>query len=212
MLRIVIVDDHPIVRKGLLELINHEPDMQVCGEGDSIETGMKWSRIKRPDVVVIDLSLGLEDGLELVKAIRASMPDVRVLVLSLHDEMLHAERSLAAGANGYVMKHEAVENLIDAIRVVAKGKTYVSPQVSERVLARLTGRRTAEDTSPLERLTDREHAVFSLIGRGLATRDIAAQLNLSVKTIETYQARIKEKLSLANVHELTRAAIAWSKE
>ena len=210
-LRIVIVDDHPIVRKGLSELINHEPDMTVCGESDTAAGGIERIRADRPDVAIVDLSLGMESGLQLVKTLDASLPDVRVLILSMHDETLHAERALAAGARGYIMKHEAMHNLIAAIRCVASGKTYVSPQMSERIVARVTGRRaTQEEQAPLERLTDREREVFALIGRGLATRDIARQLDLSTKTIETYQSRIKEKLGLANAHELMRAAVSWT--
>ena len=209
-LRIVIVDDHPIVRKGLTELINHEPGMTVCGESDTADGGLERIRVDRPDIAIVDLSLGMASGLQLVKTLNASLPDVRVLILSMHDETLHAERALAAGASGYIMKHEATRNLIGAIRCVASGKTYVSPQMSERIVARVTGRRAAPDeTAPFERLTDREREVFALIGRGLATRDIARQLALSVKTVETYQARIKEKLGLTTGHELIRAAVSW---
>ena len=139
------------------------------------------------------------------------MPDVRVLILSMHDETLHAERALAAGARGYIMKQEAMQDLIAAIRCVASGKTYVSAQMSERIVARVTGRRdTREALAPLERLTDREREVFALIGRGLGTRDIARQLSLSIKTIETHQARIKDKLALTDGRQLTRAAMSWT--
>jgi DNA-binding NarL/FixJ family response regulator len=210
-LRVVIVDDHPIVRKGLTELINHESDMTVCGESDTVADGLERIRRERPGVAIVDLSLGAESGLTLVKQLDALLPDVRVLVLSMHDEALHAERVLAAGARGYIMKQEAMQNLIAAIRCVASGKTYVSAQMSERILARVTGRGAAAGAgAPLDRLTDREREVFALIGRGLATRDIAESLGLSAKTVETYHARIKEKLGLANGHELMRAAIAWT--
>ncbi len=210
-LRIVLVDDHPIVRKGLTELINHEPDMTVCGESDTADGGLERIRVDRPDVAIVDLSLGMTSGLQLLKRLDASDPDVRVLILSMHDETLHAERALAAGARGYIMKHEAVHNLIGAIRCVASGKTYVSPQMSERIVARVSARgATPDEPAPLERLTDREREVFGLIGRGVATRNIAKQLDLSTKTIETYQARIKEKLGLANGHELIRAAVNWT--
>jgi DNA-binding NarL/FixJ family response regulator len=210
-LRIVIVDDHPIVRKGLTEVITHEPGMTVCGESDSSAGGLEVISRERPDVAIVDLSLGLESGLNLVKQLDALVPGVHVLVLSMHDETLHAERVLAAGARGYIMKQEAMHNLITAIRCVAEGKTYVSPQMSERILARVSGRRTpAGPAAPVDRLTDREREVFALIGRGLGTREIAEALNLSAKTVETYHARIKEKLGLANGHELIRAAIAWA--
>lgn len=210
-LRIVIVDDHPIVRKGLVELINRESDMTVCGESDTADGGLQRIRAERPDVAVVDLSLGATSGLHLVKALDVSCPHVRVLVLSMHDETLHAERALAAGANGYIMKDEGMQNLIAAIRCVATGKTYVSPQMLERIVARVTSRKSAEpEPSPLERLTDREREVFALIGRGLGTREIAEQLDLSVKTIETYQARIKEKLGLTSGHDLIRVAVSWT--
>jgi DNA-binding NarL/FixJ family response regulator len=210
-LRIVIVDDHPIVRKGLTEIIRNEPDMTVCGESDTAAGGLDRIRLDRPDVAIVDLSLGMDSGLQLVKQLDASLPDVRVLILSMHDETLHAERVLAAGARGYIMKQEAMQNLIAAIRCVASGKTYVSPQMSERIVARVTGRGTTRhERAPFERLTDREREVFALIGRGLGTRDIALQLDVSMKTIETYQARIKEKLGLTNGHELIRAAVSWT--
>ena len=210
-IRIVIVDDHPIVRKGLTELINHEPGMVVCGESDTAEGGLARIRADHPAVAIVDLSLGPDSGLQLVKTLNASLPDVKVLILSMHDEALHAERALAAGASGYIMKHAAMQHLIDAIRCVANGKTYVSSQMSERIVGRVTGRRAAPNAAaPVERLTDREREVFTLIGRGLGTRDIAQQLTLSVKTVETHQARIKEKLGLTHVRELTRAAVSWS--
>ncbi len=210
-LRIVLVDDHPIVRKGLTALIDHEPDMIVCGEGDSATAGLERIRAEEPDVAIVDLTLGLASGLELLKTLGASLPNVRVLVLSMHDEALYAERALAAGANGYIMKHAAMAHLIDAIRCVASGRTYVSPQMSERIVTRVTERAGTPDTRvPLERLTDRERHVFTLIGQGLETRDIAKQLKLSVKTIETYYARIKERLGLRGAHDLIRAAVSWT--
>lgn len=209
-LRVVIIDDHPIVRTGLTELINHQADMTVCGESNTVEGGLERIRADRPDVAIVDLSLGTASGLQLVKTLNASLPEVRVLILSMHDETLHAERALAAGARGYIMKQEAPQNLIAAIRCVASGKTYVSPQMSERIVARVSAGGKRDEAAPLERLTDREREVFALIGRGLATRDIATQLDLSTKTIETYQARIKEKLGLASGHELIRAAVSWT--
>ena len=210
-LRIVIVDDHPIVRKGLTELINHEPGMIVCGESDTADGGLARIRAERPAVAIVDLSLGLDSGLQLIKTLNMSFPDVKVLILSMHDETLHAERALAAGASGYIMKHAAMQHLIGAIRCVASGKTYVSPEMSERIVARVTGRRdTPPATAPVDRLTDREREVFTLIGQGLGPREIARQLTVSVKTIETHQARIKEKLGLTHVRELTRAAVSWT--
>jgi len=210
-LRIAIVDDHPIVRKGLRELINREPGMTVCCECDTAAAGLERIRADHPDVAIVDLSLGLDSGLQLVKTLNASLPEVRVLILSMHEETLHAERALAAGAHGYIMKQAAMQQLIGAIRCVASGKTYVSPAVSEQIVARVTGRSAVrDDRGPFERLTDREREVFSLIGRGLDTRGIARQLGLSVKTVETHQARIKEKLGLPNGHALIRAAVTWT--
>ena len=212
-LRIVIVDDHPIVRKGLTELINHEPDMIVCGESDTADGGLGRIVADRPAVAIIDLSLGMDSGLRLVKRLNASLPEVKILVLSMHDEKLHAERALAAGASGYIMKDAAMQHLIGAIRCVASGRTYVSAEMSERIVARMTGRRDATSaTAPLERLTDREREIFTLIGQGLGTRDIAQRLAVSVKTVETHQARIKEKLGLTHVRELMRAAVSWGAE
>ena len=209
-LRIVIVDDHPIVRKGLTELINHEPGMVVCGESDTADGGLARIRADHPTVAIVDLSLGMDSGLQLVKTLNASLPDVKVLILSMHDETLHAERALAAGACGYIMKDAAMQHLVGAVRCVASGRTYVSPEMSERIVARMTGRRDMPDaTAPFERLTDREREVLTLIGQGLGTRDIARQLTVSVKTVETHQARIKEKLGLTHVRELTRAAVNW---
>jgi DNA-binding NarL/FixJ family response regulator len=210
-LRIVIVDDHPIVRKGLTELINHEPGMVVCGESDTADGGLARIQADRPSVAIIDLSLGLDSGLQLVKTLNAALPDVKILILSTHDETLHAERALAAGASGYVMKQAAMEHVIAAIRCVASGRTYVSQAMSERIVARVTGRRDplGETAAPFESLTDREREVLTLMGRGLSTRDIAQQLALSVKTVETHQARLKEKLGLTHVRELTRAAVSW---
>jgi DNA-binding NarL/FixJ family response regulator len=153
----------------------------------------------------------LASGLDLLKTLHASLPDVRVLVLSMHDETLYAERALAAGTRGYLMKHAAMEHVLDAIRSVASGRTYVSPQMSERIVTRVMERGGAADkAAPLERLTDRERQVFTLIGHGLETRAIATQLKVSVKTIETYHARIKEKLGLRGGHDLIRAAVSWA--
>ncbi len=209
-LRIVIVDDHPIVRKGLTQIINDEPDMTVCGESDTAAGGLARILADRPDVAIVDLSLGTASGLQLVKELDARGSDARVLVLSMHDEALHAERALAAGARGYVMKHEAMHDLISAIRSVAAGRTHVSRAMSERILARVVGRQATSKASPLDRLTDREREVFGLLGLGRGTRTIAEQLDLSVKTVETYQARIKEKLGLTSSHELIRAAVSWT--
>jgi DNA-binding NarL/FixJ family response regulator len=213
-LRVAIVDDHPVVRKGLRHLINDEPDMAVCGESDSAAEGLALIGTARPDVAIVDLALGGAsrlEGLELVAAVATSHPGVRVLVLSMRDELLFAERALRAGAGGYIMKHEAVGNLLAAVRRVAAGKTYVSERVSERFFAGVTGRRAAAaGVSPIDRLTDREREVFELIGRGLGTRAIARQLRVAVKTVESHHAHIKEKLGLKSVRQLVRVAASWA--
>jgi DNA-binding NarL/FixJ family response regulator len=213
-LRIAIVDDHPVVRKGLSHLINDEPDMAVCGESDSAAGALAMIGAARPDVAIVDLALGGAgrlDGLDLVRAIATSHPSVRVLVLSMRDELLFAERALRAGACGYVMKHEAIGELLAAVRRVAAGRIYVSERVSERFFAGVTGRRGAvTDFSPIERLTDREREVFELIGRGLGTRAIARQLKVAVKTVESHHAHIKEKLGLKSVRQLVRVAASWA--
>jgi DNA-binding NarL/FixJ family response regulator len=188
--------------------------MAVCGESDSAAEGLALIGTARPDVAIVDLALGGAsrlEGLELVAAVATSHPGVRVLVLSMRDELLFAERALRAGAGGYIMKHEAVGNLLAAVRRVAAGKTYVSERVSERFFAGVTGRRAAAaGVSPIDRLTDREREVFELIGRGLGTRAIARQLRVAVKTVESHHAHIKEKLGLKSVRQLVRVAASWA--
>lgn len=207
-LRIVVVDDHPIVRKGLADLIGEQGDMVVCGQASTIGDALAAVVREQPDVVMVDLSLGSESGLDLVASLARSHPTVRTLVLSGHDERLYAERSLKAGALGYIMKDESASELLVAVRRVADGKSYVSAETAERILSTLGGsRQTPDAQSPLERLSDRERHVLTLIGRGLATREIAQQLRLSVKTIESYYAHIKEKLGARNARELTRIAV-----
>ncbi len=210
-LRVLVVDDHPIVREGLRHLINDEDDMVVCGEADTAELAMELAGKERPDVAIVDLSLGLDDGLALVRTLAAWHPDVRVLVLSMHDEMLYAERALRAGALGYVMKRGAMPDLLTAIRRVAAGRTHVSGDVAERLVDRLASHLPSRaPVDPIEALSNRERQVFELIGRGLATREIADHLNVSVKTIESHQARIKDKLGLRTSRELIRKAVTWS--
>jgi len=211
LLRIMLVDDHPVVRMGLAQLINDQPDMAVCGETGLAAEALDLARESRPDIMVVDLSIGESSGLELVKTLRASQRTARILVLSMHDERLFAERALRAGASGYIMKEQAARNLLAALRRVASGNVYLSEQMTDRTLAVAAGRRpAAPDLSPIEGLTDREREVFMLIGQGSGTRQIADGLHLSVKTIETYRAHIKEKLGLETATELIRFATIWA--
>lgn len=207
-LRILVVDDHPIVRRGLVELINDERGMRACCEAADSAQALKVIAAGRPDVAIIDLSLGGESGLDLVEAVTRDHPSVRILVLSGHDERLYADRALKAGALGYIMKDRAPTELMAAVRRVAAGKSYVSEETAERILLTLgAGRRAGDDASAMGRLSNRERHVLELIGRGHSTRDIADQLKLSIKTVESHCARIKEKLGLRNSRELTRVAV-----
>jgi len=207
---IFIVDDHPIVRQGLALLINREPDLAVCGDAE--EAGSALDRIEelRPDLVVLDISLNGPDGLDLLKTIRARDPNLPVLILSMMDEVLYAERGLRAGANGYIMKQQATEQVLVAIRRILGGEIYVSERMSNKMLHLFVGGSPAHQSSPVADLTDRELEVFRLIGEGHGTRQIADELHLSIKTVESYQAHIKEKLLLKNGRELVQRAIQWN--
>jgi len=207
--KILIVDDHPIVRQGLAELVNHENDLAVCGQAEDAHQAMKAIKELRPDIAVVDISLKETSGMELIKDINAQYPNLSVLALSMHDESLYAERALRAGAKGYVMKAEATEKVITAIRKILNGEIYVSDKMAEKMVRKLVGGRSEISTSPVERLSDRELEVFHLIGKGYGTRQISERLHLSIKTIETYRAHIKEKLNLADAAELLQYAIQW---
>jgi DNA-binding NarL/FixJ family response regulator len=208
--RILIVDDHPIVRQGLTELINHESDLFVCGEAEDAHQAMGAIRTLGPDMVIVDISLKETSGMELIKDIKFQYPDLLVLALSMHDESLYAERALRAGAKGYVMKQEATEKVVTAIHKVLGGQVYVSESMAGKMVRKLVGGGSESGTSPIDRLSDRELEVFLLIGRGHGTRQIAEKLHLSIKTIETYRAHIKEKLNLADAAELLQYAIQWT--
>ena len=210
--RILIVDDHPLVRSGFERLIAGEPDLVVCCEAGTMAEAVKQVAAHQPDLAIIDVSLPDGNGLELVKRVRASSPHTRVLVASMHDEDLLAERALRAGALGYINKQEAAEQVIEAIRQILSGGIYASERVTERLLRGVTGQSTNVQHSPVECLSNRELEVFDLIGRGLATGEIAERMHLSVKTIETYRANIKKKLHLKSAAELSRTAIQWSLE
>jgi len=196
--RVFVVDDHPIVRQGLSQLINREPDLMVCGEAEDARTALDAIAPSKPDILIVDVSLDGPDGIELLKTIRARDAKLPVLMLSMHDESLYAERALRAGANGYIMKQEATERVLIAIRQILCGEVYVSDSMAQKMMHQYIGRGGAR-RSMMEELTDRELEVFRLIGQGHGTRQIAEELHLSVKTVESYYAHIKEKLSLKNV-------------
>jgi DNA-binding NarL/FixJ family response regulator len=209
--RILVVDDHPIVREGLADLINKEKDIEVCGCAENIPQTIKAIKELDPDVVTVDISLEDASGLELIKDIKIQFPGLPVLALSMHPESFYAERAVRAGAKGYITKQEATKNVITAIRKVLSGGLYLSEQMKEKLLHSLVGDSESDAAvSPIDRLADRELEVFSLLGQGRATRQIAEQLCLSVKTIETYRSRIKEKLSLSSGSELLQCAFQWA--
>jgi DNA-binding NarL/FixJ family response regulator len=206
---ILIVDDHPLFREGLVHLIGHERDLAVAGEAGTAAEALALVEKIRPALVLLDISLPDRNGLELIKDLHALRPELPVLVISMHDESLHAERVLRAGARGYIMKQEGGGKILDAIRRVLAGEIYVSEKMSALILERLAGQRPKGSRSPIERLSDREFEVFSLLGQGLATREIARRLNLSVKTVEVHRANIKRKLGLRTATELVRHAVRW---
>jgi DNA-binding NarL/FixJ family response regulator len=209
--RILIVDDHPIVRQGLAQLIDHEKDLAVCGQAEDAPKAMGIIKGLRPDMAIVDVSLKDTSGMELIKDIKARYPSLPVLALSMHDESLYAERALRAGAKGYIMKQEATDKVVEAIRKVLNGQLYISDRMSEKMVRKLVGADSEASSSPVGRLSDRELEVFLLIGQGYGTRQIAKKLYLSVKTIETYRAHLKEKLNLASSTELLQYAIRWVK-
>jgi len=208
-IRILIVDDHPIVRRGLAELLNHEDDFAVCGQAEDYHEALRAIGQLNPNMAVVDISLKETSGLELIKDIHSQHPDLPVLALSMHDETLYAERALRAGAMGYIMKQEATENVIAAIRKILGGEIYVSDRMASRMVRKLVAGQTVTNASSVDCLSDRELEVFRLIGKGHGTRQISERLYLSVKTIETYRAHIKDKLNLADAAELLQYAIQW---
>jgi DNA-binding NarL/FixJ family response regulator len=207
--RILIVDDHPLVRSGLRELISLQPDLEVCGEAADANEAMRLLDSKRPDLMIVDLSLKESSGLELIKRIKGRAADVKILVSSMHDESLYAERVLNAGALGYVNKQEAMDKVIEAVRHVLAGRVYLSSAMSDRMLRRLTNDNQPPERSPIETLSDRELEVFEMIGRGLKTSEIALRLHLSGKTVESHREHIKDKLRLKTGAELIRYSIQW---
>jgi DNA-binding NarL/FixJ family response regulator len=208
--RVFLVDDHPLVREWLTNLIDQHDDLTVCGEAESVQQALDGIGATDPDVAIVDLSLNGGSGLDVVKNIRNSKPKTAVIVLSMHDERLYAERALRAGARGYIMKRETTSNIIAAIHEVLSGKIHVSSQMSAALSEKFADGRTPSLRSPIEQLSDRELEVFQLLGQGFETRRVAQVLGVSIKTVQAYCARIKEKLELANASELLREAVRWN--
>lgn len=206
--RIFVVDDHPLMRQGLAQLINNEADLSVVGEAEDAPRALQGIAAKHPELVIVDISLQGNNGIELTKSIKALYKDLRIMVLSMHDEHIYAQRVLRAGANAYVMKQEPPDRVVDAIRRTLKGDIYVSEKVGAQILHQIVNGRGSAG-SPVDNLSDRELEIIQLIGEGKTTRDIAASLNVSVKTIESHRAHIKEKLNLKNATELVQYCVQW---
>ena len=207
--RVLLVDDHPFMRAGLGQLIDCQPDLAVGGEAGNPAEALQALARQRPDLILTDLTMPGRSGLEFIKDLRAAHPEIPILVVSMHDEAVYAERVLRAGARGYIMKEAGGENLLGAIRQVLRGEVYVSHKMSARILEDLSTRRPRGSTSPIERLTDREFEVFQLIGQGKGTREIAAELHLSPKTVDVHRSHLKEKLGLRDATALIRHAVRW---
>jgi DNA-binding NarL/FixJ family response regulator len=207
--RVFLVDDHPLVREGLANLINEQTDLIVCGEAEDSAGAITGIAKTRPDVALVDISLKNESGLELVKNLESQFPLVALIVLSMHDEALYAERALRAGARGYVMKRESTKSVLASIRRVMEGGVYVSERVVNSMARRFRSSSKRVESSPVERLSDRELEIFRLLGQGRTTAQIAEDLHLSLKTVQAYCARAKEKFGVSSLGELLRAAIRW---
>ncbi|HWQ90469.1 MAG TPA: response regulator transcription factor [Clostridia bacterium] len=210
--RILLVDDHPVVREGLAESINRQSDLKVCAQAEDHQESLRAIEAAKPDLVVVDLMLRNSSGLELIKAIHASWPRMLILVVSMHDERLFAERVLRAGARGYITKQEATRDVLLAIRRVLDGGIYLNEKTASVVLARLTAKPMGPGDSIVDLLAERELEVFELTGQGLSTREIADRLHIDAKTVDTYRGRIREKLNLASSSQLLQLAIKWNKE
>jgi DNA-binding NarL/FixJ family response regulator len=207
--RVLVVDDHPFMRAGLAQLINRQADLEVCGEAGNTAEAMRAVAQLRPDLVLSDLTMGDRGGLEFIKDLQAAGQSPPVLVVSMHDEAIYAERVLRAGARGYIMKEAGGESLLHAIRQVLRGEIYVSPKLAAGLLENLSSRRPRGSDSPIKQLTDREFEIFQLIGQGKSTRDISEQLHLSPKTVDVHRANIKTKLELKDATALVRHAVRW---
>jgi DNA-binding NarL/FixJ family response regulator len=208
--RVLIVDDHPMTRAGLVHVINHQPDLTVCGEAESAARALDILDSSRPDLLLIDITLPGKSGLELIKDVKAMRPELLMLVISMHDESLYADRVLRAGARGYITKHEGGEKLMEAIRHVLRGKIYVSESMSAHILEIFSGGQTGLDRSSIEKLDDREFEVFEALGEGLSSQRIAKKLHLSAKTVDAHRANIKTKLQIKTTAELIAYAARWT--
>ena len=210
--RLLLVDDHPVVRDGFAEVINREPDLTVCAAAEDRAGALQAIETAKPNLVVIDLTLKDSSGMELIKDIHARRPDLLILVVSMHNENLYAERVLRAGARGYITKQQATRDILQAIRRVLGGGVYLNETTGAAILARLAAKPQAEEDAVLDLLTDRELRVFDLTGQGFNTREISSQLRIYMKTVETYRLRIREKLNLGSSSELLKLAIRWRQD
>ena len=207
--RVLLVDDHPMTREGLASIINRQADLEVCCEASNPAEAMSELSKSKPDLMVTDMTMPGRSGIEFIKDVHAMLPELPMLVLSIHDEMLYAERALRAGARGYLMKDAGAAKVLEVIRLVLSGRPYVSPQMSAGLLDAMTGRRPRGSTSPIEKLSDREFEVFRLLGSGKSTKEAAEALHLSPKTVDVHRGRIKEKLQLKDAPSLIHHAVRW---
>jgi DNA-binding NarL/FixJ family response regulator len=208
--RVLVVEDHAVVLEGLTILIDDQPDFKVVGGAETIEQALKLVPQLKPDIVIVDISLGEQSGLDLIRQLHEERPNLPILALSMHDESLYAERALRAGAKGYIMKKEAMKNVMIAVRRILRGEIYVSEKIALRMAHKLVDPQAVKAGSALEQLSDREFEVFKLIAEGIGPTEIASRLDVSVKTIETHRERVKQKLGLKNGQALTRYAVQWS--
>jgi len=207
--RVLVVDDHPLMVHGIIQVINEQPDIEVCGEAISASDALQKASKLKPDITIIDLALGETSGLDLIKDFKIQHPDIAILMLSMHDESLFAERALRKGASGYITKDRLLEDVVAAIRQVMKGEVYLSNALKEKALSRLVGSKSSEGSSPIDTLSDREMQVLEMTGKGLGPSEIAQKLHLSVKTIETHRVHIRKKLDLDDTTALRQYAIHW---
>jgi DNA-binding NarL/FixJ family response regulator len=210
--RVVVVDDHPLFRERLCQLINNELALEISGEAETAQEALEMIRETRPDMAIVDITLKTSSGLELIKSIKALSIGVPVLVLSMHDEALYAERAMRAGASGYITKNQEAPQILEAVKTVLAGKIYLSAEMTSSLLKGFTAAGSRNASNPIERLSDRELQILSLIGRGRSTRDIAKLLNLGIATVDTYRARIKDKMNFRNATDLLHFAIRWVSE